>query len=145
MRGNTYSEGWYTAPLPGVGKYLSAVFRKPNPTANSPTKAKPAWGVMMSLVKSILKGSMVCRIIVFHLVGYGLIVYGIDVSYRIDEVFSTSSRRDLGSIGGLGEASETARCTRSHFQEEHTSPRLTLIRRLPIHVWIFHYSLLYLF
>jgi hypothetical protein len=34
-----------------------------------------------------LNGSIVCHIIVSHLVGYGLICFSIHVSYRINGVF----------------------------------------------------------
>ena len=44
------------------------------------------------------------------------------------------------------EASEAAHDTRGHLQKEYVlTLQLTVITRLPIHVWVFHYSLLYLF
>ena len=45
--------------LPGFGKYLSTASSNLNPTVNSPTKAKPACGVIVSLVISNLNGSKV--------------------------------------------------------------------------------------
>ena len=102
MRGKIYSEWWYPAPLPGLGKELSTDCNKSSPTANSPKSANPAWGVIMSLVISILNGRMVCRIIVSHLIGYSLICCLINVSYRINEIFSTLFRLNSGSIAGLG-------------------------------------------
>ncbi len=79
-------------------KYLSIESNKPNPTANSPNKAKPAWGVIRpachcearagrSLVISTLNGSIVCHIIVPRHVVYGLICFSIHVSYRINGGF----------------------------------------------------------
>jgi len=68
----------------------------------SPNRAKPAWGVIMSIVISSLNGSMVCRFIISHLVGYGLFFVWMDVSYRINEIFAPLFRWNSGSIAGLG-------------------------------------------
>jgi hypothetical protein len=72
MRENIYSEGWYLTPIPGFRKYLSIGyligFNTTSPTVNSPDRAKPAWGVIMSLVISSFKGSIVYHIISSYLV-----------------------------------------------------------------------------
>jgi hypothetical protein len=68
--------------LPRLGKELSTDGNKSSPTANSPKSAtNPAWGVIRSLVISILKGSMVCHIMKSHFVGYCLICCLMNVSY----------------------------------------------------------------
>jgi hypothetical protein len=53
MRGKIYSEGRYPVPLLGFGRKRSIDFYNPKPTASSLSNAKPAWGVIISLVISL--------------------------------------------------------------------------------------------